>query len=74
MALPIRQFIGLDTGPKLIVLGAVHGNETCGTEAIRRLRHELEQNALRIERGMLTMVPIAHPLAYRLKRRRASAI
>jgi predicted deacylase len=67
--LSIHQVIGLSSGPKLIVLGAVHGNETCGTEAIRRLVQELEQGRLRIERGTLTMVPIANPLAYRLKRR-----
>jgi len=68
-ALSIHQVIGLTSGPKLIVLGAVHGNETCGTQAIRRLLQELEQGRLRIERGTLTMVPIANPLAYQLKRR-----
>lgn len=68
-ALSIHQIIGLSSGPKLIVLGAVHGNETCGTEAIRRLLQELEQGTLRIERGTLTMVPIANPFAYQLKRR-----
>jgi len=68
-ALSIHQVIGLSSGPKLIVLGAVHGNETCGTEAIRRLLQELEQGTLRIEPGTLTMVPIANPLAYLFKRR-----
>ncbi len=68
-ALSIHQVIGLSPGPKLIVLGAVHGNETCGTQAIRRLLQELEQGTLCIERGTLTMVPIANPLAYQLKRR-----
>ena len=29
-SLTVYQFAGLQTGPKLIVLGAVHGNETCG--------------------------------------------
>ncbi len=68
-AVSVHQVIGLDSGPRLIVLGAVHGNETCGTLAIRRLLQEHEQGALRIERGTLTLVPIANPLAYRLKRR-----
>jgi len=67
--LPVHQVIGLCSGPKLIVLGAVHGNETCGTKAIRRLLQEIEQGTLHIERGTLTMVPVANPLAYRLKRR-----
>ena len=67
--LSISQFIGLRPGPKLIVLGAVHGNETCGTEAIQRTRQEIERGVLRIECGTLTMLPIANPLAYQLKRR-----
>jgi len=29
------SFAGLAPGARLIVLGAVHGNETCGTQAIR---------------------------------------
>lgn len=67
--LSVSQFIGLRPGPKLIVLGAVHGNETCGTEAIQRARQEIERGVFRIECGTLTMLPIANPLAYQLKRR-----
>ncbi len=67
--LSVSQFIGLRPGPKLIVLGAVHGNETCGTEAIQRTRQEIERGVLRVECGTLTMLPIANPLAYQLKRR-----
>jgi predicted deacylase len=67
--LSVSQFIGLRPGPKLIVLGAVHGNETCGTEAIQRTRQEIERGVLRIECGALTLLPIANPLAYQLKRR-----
>ena len=60
-----HQFAGLQGGgPKLIVLGAVHGNETCGTRAIERVLAELDSGALRIERGLLTLVPVTNPLAY----------
>jgi predicted deacylase len=60
-----HQFAGLAAaGPKLIVLGAVHGNETCGTRAIERVLAELASGALHIERGLLTLVPVANPLAY----------
>lgn len=65
----IYQFVALQSGPKLIVLGAVHGNEACGTLAIRRLIGEIERGAVQIERGSLTLVPVANPLAYQLKRR-----
>jgi predicted deacylase len=65
----IHQFASLQDGPKLIVLGAVHGNEVCGTLAIRRLMADIELGSVRITRGRLTLVPITNPLAYQLKRR-----
>ncbi|MBA5608660.1 succinylglutamate desuccinylase/aspartoacylase family protein [Duganella sp. FT3S] len=58
------QYRGQGDGPRLIVLGAVHGNETCGTRAIERLMVELDSGALHIARGCLTLVPVANPLAY----------
>ncbi len=61
---------GLDLGPRLIVTGAVHGNETCGTKAIHRVLEEIESGALAIRSGEVTFVPIANPLAY-AKRQRA---
>ncbi|HEU4844609.1 MAG TPA: succinylglutamate desuccinylase/aspartoacylase family protein [Burkholderiaceae bacterium] len=58
------QYCGQGNGPRLIVLGAVHGNETCGTRAIERLMGELDSGALCIANGSLTLVPVANPLAY----------
>jgi predicted deacylase len=46
------------------VLGAVHGNEVCGTLAMGRLIEVLDSGSLSIERGVLTLVPIVNPLAY----------
>jgi uncharacterized protein len=46
------------------VLGAVHGNETCGTRAIVQILQELAVDAFTIECGVLTMVPVTNPLAY----------
>lgn len=63
-ALRIHQFAGLQPGLRLVILGAVHGNEVCGTRAITRLLSELESSALQIERGTLTLVPVTNPLAY----------
>lgn len=68
-ALRIHQFSGFSPGPKLIVLGAVHGNETCGTQAIRRVLGEFDDGTLSLARGVLTLVPVTNPLAYRLGRR-----
>ena len=59
----VHQFLGLQPGPRLIVLGAVHGNETCGTIAMRRLIEELGTGILRIGCGSLTLVPVASVVA-----------
>jgi uncharacterized protein len=55
---------GLAPGPRLIVTGAVHGNETCGTRAIERVLAEIAAGALAIVRGTVTFVPVCNPLAY----------
>lgn len=60
-----HQFLGMQPGPRLLVLGAVHGNEVCGTRAIERILAELESGALAITRGQLTLLPVTNPLAYR---------
>lgn len=58
------RFSGAQPGPRLVVLGAVHGNETCGTRAIGRLLQELDLGHVHIARGQLTMVPVTNRLAY----------
>ncbi|MBV8634920.1 MAG: succinylglutamate desuccinylase/aspartoacylase family protein [Burkholderiaceae bacterium] len=58
------QYASPEPGTRLIVTGAVHGNETCGTKAILRVLEELEQGKLQITRGSVTFVPVANPLAY----------
>ena len=62
--LRIHQFAALESGPRLIVTGAVHGSETCGTRGIERVLAELDSGALKIVRGTLTLVPVTNPLAY----------
>lgn len=57
-------FEGARPGPALIVLGAVHGNETCGTTAIRRLMDELAAGAVRMAAGRLTLVPVTNRMAF----------
>jgi predicted deacylase len=67
--LRIHQYAGLLPGPRVLILGAVHGNEICGTRAIERLLAEIDKGELRIARGTLTLVPVTNPLAYQLKQR-----
>ena len=56
-------------GTCLIVLGAVHGNETCGTRAIERVIDEIDAGTLLLTAGRLTLVPVANPMAYAAHRR-----
>lgn len=57
-------FAGERAGPRLVVLGAVHGNETCGMRAIERVVGELAAGQLRIVSGRLTLVPVTNRKAY----------
>jgi predicted deacylase len=62
-------YTGLAPGPRLIVTGAVHGNETCGTKAILRVMEQIDNGSLLVRAGTVTFVPISNPLAYQLNRR-----
>jgi len=62
-------FAGREPGTRLIVTGAVHGNETCGTVGIRRVMDEIHSDAIEIVRGRVTFVPIANPNAYAKRER-----
>ena len=59
-------FTAENAGPKLLILGAVHGNEVCGTAAIKRVLAEFESGALKLARGQVTFVPTCNPRAYAL--------
>ena len=54
----------LEAGPALTILGAVHGNERCGPEAIRRLIAALDAGEAALRRGTLQMMPVVNPKAY----------
>ena len=63
------SFTGLAPGARLIVLGAVHGNETCGTQAIRSVIGEIESGQLTVAAGSVTFVPVTNPMAYARRQR-----
>ncbi|MCB2004122.1 MAG: succinylglutamate desuccinylase/aspartoacylase family protein [Rhodoferax sp.] len=63
-ALRLHSFRALQPGPRLIVTGAVHGNEVCGSQAIERVAREFDSGALELQRGSLTLLPVTNPLAY----------
>ena len=62
--LKAHRFVGQQRGPRLIVTGAVHGNETAGTRGIERVLGEIERGELLVTHGIVTFVPVCNPLAY----------
>lgn len=68
-SLRVHRVLGLGCGPRLLVLGAVHGNETCGTQAIERIINAFDRGDRRLLRGAVSFVPVTNPLAYALGRR-----
>jgi predicted deacylase len=64
-----HRFAALEPGPRLVVTGAVHGNETAGTHGIARVLAEIEAGQIDIVRGSVTYVPVTNPLAFNHGRR-----
>ena len=64
MTVKIVTLRALEPGPVFTVLGAVHGNERCGPEAIRRLIDGVDRGEVALTRGTLLLVPVANPRAY----------
>lgn len=58
------NYTGQGPGVRLVVTGAVHGNETAGTQGIARVMAQLDSGALAIVGGSVTFVPVVNPLAY----------
>ena len=58
-----HSFFGLKPGPKVLVLGRVHGNECCGTLAINNVINRIQNQLVNITLGKVTFVPISNPLA-----------
>ncbi len=60
----ISQFASTKPGPAMLFMGAIHGNEICGPQAIRRVIAEIQSGKLVLQKGSVTFVPVANPLAY----------
>jgi N-alpha-acetyl-L-2,4-diaminobutyrate deacetylase len=53
------------SGPRLLVVGAVHGNETCGPQGIAPVLADIRSGRIALTRGQVTFLPVANPQAYR---------
>lgn len=65
----IRRFCSPNPGPRLLVLGCIHGVETCGLYAIRQILDALSRNELTIKAGQATFIPVANPEAFEIHMR-----
>ena len=63
------RFKGLKKGPHLLIFGAIHGNEPCGTAGIRKCMELLGNGSLPLLAGTLTLVPVCNPRAFEQKKR-----
>ena len=62
-------FHSLEKGKHLVVFGAVHGNEKCGTLAIRQAISKFQTGEWQLQCGKVTFVPICNPEAYAQNKR-----
>lgn len=51
-------------GPHLLVMGAIHGNETCGPTAILEIMAEIGAGKIPLLKGEVTFIPVCNPKAY----------
>ncbi len=56
-------------GPRLIVLGAIHGDEPCGPAGIARIMEKLDAGEITLLQGSVCFVPISNPEAYKQGKR-----
>lgn len=64
MMIHIERFVSTRPGPKVLVFGAIHGDEISGPIVIQRCIDKLKSKAIVLEKGELSFVPICNPKAY----------
>jgi L,D-peptidoglycan transpeptidase YkuD (ErfK/YbiS/YcfS/YnhG family)/predicted deacylase len=65
----VVAFQSTTPGRRLLVTGAVHGNETCGPTAIARVIGEMRSGRIDLARGAVTFVPVVNRMAFLANRR-----
>lgn len=59
------EFDSGENGINLLILAAIHGNETAGTNALKRLINEIDAGSVVLKKGKLVVVPTCNPEAYK---------
>ncbi|KKU67687.1 MAG: Succinylglutamate desuccinylase/aspartoacylase [Parcubacteria group bacterium GW2011_GWA2_47_16] len=61
---PIYNYKSKKAGPHVLFFGAIHGRETCGTVALKKLADKISAGSLRLQKGSVTCVPVCNPKAF----------
>ncbi len=61
---PIHKYKSEKAGRNILFFGAIHGKETCGTVALKKLIEKFSDSSLQILRGSVTCVPVCNPKAF----------
>ena len=67
--LHVHRFMVLKSGPRVVVFGAVHGNERCSSQDTAQVVDEQAARAFGIERGVLSIESVTTPYAYQQRTR-----
>lgn len=59
------QFTTTQNGKNILILGAVHGNETAGTIAQLKIIEQLKKQELKLKSGSITFIPIVNEEAHK---------
>lgn len=52
----VLEISSAEAGPRVLVMGGIHGNEPCGVRAVERLTREFQGGALSLRKGTLQLV------------------
>lgn len=63
------NFKGEKPGKKVLILGAVHGNEICWPFAINKIIKDINDWKIEIKRWEVTFIPVCNPEAYKQNKR-----
>ncbi len=67
--LEITEFKSVNAGQNVLILGAIHGDEVCGSIASNKIISKIKSGEIEIKNGSVTFIPVSNPQAYKLKKR-----
>jgi len=60
----MHEYKGKYAGIRIAITGAIHGNEVCGTKAMRRIIQKIDRGNINLLKGSLLLIPVCNQKAY----------